>query len=55
MVQRMDAPEAETVAKQIVDDIKNRKGIGDEWEAMGYDLKKEIIEKWRDIILGETK
>jgi len=50
----MELEQAETAAEEIVDDLKNRKGLGDEWEQISPELQKEIQAKWRDIILGET-
>jgi len=50
----MEIHEAESAAQQIVDDLKDRKGLSDEWENIPPEIQKEIKGKWRDIILGET-
>lgn len=35
----------------IIFDIKDRRGIGNEWDAIDDDIKKEIKEEW-GIIIG---
>lgn len=42
--------DAERAAKKISEDIKSRKGVGDEWEAIDEKLKESIIESWTDTI-----
>lgn len=50
----MNEEDAEAAAQQIIDDLKARSGLGDEWDAISYSVKRQIEEKWRDIILGES-
>jgi len=50
----MKVEQAEIAAQEIIDDLKDRKGLGDEWEDIPYSVQREIEEKLRDIILGET-
>lgn len=44
----------ETIAKNIVnailDDISDRRGIGDEWDGIDEDIQDKIKEKWEEII-----
>lgn len=38
------------IAYRIMDDIKGRRGIGDEMDALDEDIKTEIIYTWAEII-----
>lgn len=38
------------VAKAIRDDIKDRRGLRQEWERIDSDIQQEILEKWAGII-----
>jgi hypothetical protein len=42
---------ADHIVHEIIDDILDRKGLGDEWEAIDEDAQDEIKEAWRKIIL----
>lgn len=37
---------AEKIIEDIVGDIIDRKGIGDEWEQIDKDIQEEIKEAW---------
>lgn len=39
--------EPDTVIAAIIEDIRCRKGIGDEWENIDVDVRGEIVRKWR--------
>lgn len=43
-------PLAKKIAKEIIEDLCKRKGIGDEWNQMDEDVQEEIIETWAEII-----
>ena len=36
--------------KKIIEDIQDRRGIGDEWDDIDASIKKEIRKKWFEII-----
>lgn len=40
---------AKLLINDIINDIKSKNGIEDEWENIDNDIKKEIKEKWIDI------
>lgn len=44
---------ASMIAKRIKNDIADRSGIGNEWEAIDDALQSEILDTWRKIILEE--
>jgi len=50
---KMSREDAERAAKQIGNDIKSRKGIGDQWENLDEDIKSAIIDSWTDKIWNE--
>lgn len=39
------------IVDAIIYDLSNRKGIGNEWEWIDDEVKEEIAEKWKDIVL----
>lgn len=41
---------SENIVNDIVSDITDRRGLGDEWENIDKDIQKEIIESWKDIV-----
>lgn len=46
------------IVDEIIEDILNRSGLGDEWEQIDKDIQEEIKEKWCKIInetLEESK
>lgn len=50
-----DLPErAIKAVNAIVDDITDRKGLGNEWEALDEDIQGEIIATWVAIIVKEV-
>ena len=40
----------ENVVNDIIKDIEDRRGIGDEFEQIDDDIKKEMIETWKEIV-----
>lgn len=42
---------AESIVAQIVDDLSGRSGLGNEWDQIDEQTKKEIIEHWEYIVL----
>lgn len=42
---------AEYITRKIIDDIKGRRGIGDEFEQIDEDIQREIFKKWVKIVL----
>ena len=45
---------ADEAVDNIVEDIKMRKGIGDEWERIDPDIRKDIKERWASMIADDT-
>lgn len=49
----------ETVTKhiinKIIDSIKDRSGVGDEWQSLDVDIENEIRIEWKTIIMEEIK
>lgn len=43
-------PLAEQIAREIIEDIKRRKGLGNEWEQIEDDIQEEILKSWAAII-----
>lgn len=43
-------PLAKAIARKIIEDLRKRKGIGDEWNQIDDDAQEEIIEAWTEII-----
>lgn len=39
----------------IVQDIEDRKGIGDEWQMIDSDITEEIKEEWGNIIKSQIR
>jgi hypothetical protein len=42
---------AEEIVNEIINDICDRSGIGDEWDNLDKDVEEEIIDGWKEIIL----
>lgn len=43
------------IVNKIVEDICDRGGIGDEWEAIDEDIREEIMQTWEKIIKKECE
>ena len=43
----MNEANPDTVISKIIEDIRGRKGIGDEWESIDVDIRNEIVAEWR--------
>jgi len=41
---------AEIIVDKIVDDLSDRRGIGQEWDQIETDIKNEIKETWCNIV-----
>jgi hypothetical protein len=55
-----DAAEARTVDPDeiiaaLIKDIRDRRGIGDEWESIDVDIRNEIAGEWRTLIRALLK
>ena len=46
---------AETIVSQLVLDLKTRIDSGDKWDVADEDTKREMIDKWEDIIISELE
>ncbi len=46
---------ARKIVKSILDDISDRRGIGDEFDSYDSEIKKEIKDEWRDRIIAILK
>jgi hypothetical protein len=44
---------AAEIVEKIIDDIRDRQGLGDEFDAIDEDIQEEIKAKWIAIIKGE--
>lgn len=42
----------EVIIFEIVRDLKNRKGIGDEWDELDEDIQNEIMTHWHEILIN---
>lgn len=42
--------EARDAVKQIIDDMTDRRGLRQEWDAIDDDIQKEIRETWQKIV-----
>ena len=38
------------IINEIIEDIQDRSGLGDEWDNIDKNIQKEIKEKWFEII-----
>lgn len=43
----MEQPEQ--IVSRIVEDLRDRKGLGDEWNSLSPEDQQDIIEKWVSI------
>lgn len=43
--------EAEIIINKIIEDIRDRQGIGDEWDQIDRKIQQEIKSSWIGIIL----
>lgn len=50
----LDPSWADRAVDQIVREMCDRKGIGDEWEHIDEEIQQEIKEAWADIIRSAT-
>lgn len=41
---------AATAVAEIVDDLHDRQGLGDEWDQITDDIRDDIVDAWREII-----
>ena len=48
----MNKEKAEAIVKNIIDDIEDRRGLGNEWEMIDKDIQDEIKDQWIGIILA---
>jgi len=47
----MKYSEARRVVNKLIDDLKDRCGLGDEWYRIDPLIQAEIIEQWIDIMM----
>jgi len=45
---------AKKAAYRIVADLRDRSGLGNEWDGIDFDIQKEILAKWKCIIEQEV-
>lgn len=45
-----DERPADTIAAAIVEDLRDRSGLGDEWEQIPEDIRAEIVVEWARIV-----
>lgn len=48
----MDDETAEIITGNIIEDLRDRSGLGDVWDSLDEETKKEIAETWSQIIKG---
>ena len=46
---------ANKIVKAIIDDLCDRSGLQNEWEATDKDIRKEIEETWMQLVLDELE
>ena len=46
---------ANRIVNFIIQDLQNRKGLGDEFNNINKEIRWEIVNKWRDIATEELK
>lgn len=51
MVAFTDDVMARLIVDDIVEDLTDRKGLGNEWEEIDEDIQQEIKDNWKNIIL----
>lgn len=49
----MDSAEALEYVEMIVSDIRDRCGLGDEWDALDDDMQTDIMMSWARILMGD--
>jgi len=42
--------QAEKAAREIISDLADRSGLGNEWDQIEKDIQEEILDTWTDII-----
>lgn len=45
--------QAKAIVKAIIADLSGRKGIGDEWDQIDSDIKREIKAEWIRLVIGK--
>lgn len=45
---RSESVSPDTVISKIIKDIRDRKGLGDEWDNIDVDVRNEIVAEWRE-------
>lgn len=45
---------AQRIITKIVNDLTDRRGLRQEWDQIDEDIKEEILEKWRKIVIEEV-
>ena len=48
----MNKEKAEAIVKNIIADIEDRRGLGNEWEMIDEEIQDEIKDQWIGIILA---
>lgn len=46
---------AKAIVEAIRKDFTDRRGLRQEWDAIGDDVKREIVETWRALVIAELK
>lgn len=45
----------DTIIAGIIEDIKSRKGLRQEWDSIDVDIRNEIAHEWREFIQSEIR
>lgn len=48
-------PTSQIITQKIIDDMRDRSGLGNAWDYIGDDIQKEIEELWSKIIEEQIK
>lgn len=48
----MEIPQAKRIIENIIEDISDRKGLGNEWEQIDEEIQEEIKEEWLKIVMS---
>jgi hypothetical protein len=46
---------AARIVRELVKDLDDRRGLGQEWRAIDPDIKKDLLDAWRAIVRKELE
>lgn len=51
MKNQMCKEQAERIVDAIIEDLSDRRGLGQEWEQINSDVQAEIRQRWMDLVM----